>query len=144
MLNKTFIRSLQLFIVTCALILLLTSCASQKVTAPNSPQAQILNVTKALHDAVDLAVRTSVQLRDNGTISAADTRAVENWALSLLDLNDSMLKELGSTDTWTIQKQKLLLSLVGFKLPVVTANPILQVTLNSVLSIVQQLQGLTK
>lgn len=127
--------------------ILLSSCASRVPVAPgiplppNSPQTQVLNVTKTLHDAVDAAVRTVISLRDNKTISPADARNVENWSLSVLDLNDKMLNELGSNDSWQVQKQKLLLSLAGFKLPVVTSNQVLQSALNSVQAIIQQIQG---
>lgn len=127
------------------LSLLLVSCGNPATPSvpppPNSAQTQVLNVTKTLHDAVDAAVRTAISLRDNKVISAADTRTVENWALSVLDLNDKMLAELGSSDSWTVQKQKLVTFLVGFKLPVVTSNQTLQADLNAIQVIIQQIQG---
>lgn len=136
-----------MFLMLLASTTILQSCASRVPVAPgiplppNSPQTQVLNVTKTLHDAVDAAVRTAISLRDNKTISPADARNVENWSLSVLDLNDKMLNELGSNDSWQVQKQKLLLSLAGFKLPAVTSNQVLQSALNSVQAIIQQIQG---
>ena len=106
-----------------ALALLLTSCggsATAPVTPapPNSPQTQTLNVTKALADAINAAVKTAITLRDQGQISASDTRTVENWAKSATILDDQIATELGNTsDPWPTQKAKILLLLPGFQFP---------------------------
>lgn len=122
----------------------LTSCASGVPVvpvAPNSPQTEVLHINATFSEAIRLAVTTAISLRDQKTISVDDTKAVEKWSLEVLNMKDSIDTELGSGDTWIIQKQKILLSLAGFKSPAVTSNPILQATLSSVLLIVQQIQN---
>lgn len=107
---------------------------------PNSAQTQVLHINNTLSDALRAAVTTAITLRDAGSISGADTKSVEDWALLTLDVKDQINKELGSTDSWEVQKSKIVGYLVGFKLPQATSNPILQATLTSVQTIVQQIR----
>jgi len=124
----------------------LTSCGgSNPVTvgtpAPvNSPQTQVLNVTKTLADSINAAVKTAIALQGQGTISVADTQTVVTWAKASAILDDQIATELGSADAWTLQKKKIVASLAGFKLPQVTSNPTLQLALQQVLVLVQQIQ----
>jgi|SRR6185312_9198850 len=106
---------------------------------PNSPQTQALNITKTLADSINAAVKTAIAMRDQGKISPAVATQVENWAASAAILDDQIATELGSSDSWTIQKQKLLPSLAGFKLPQVTSDPTLQSALAQVQVLIQQL-----
>lgn len=123
----------------------LVSCGPKATTTtpapPNSPQTQVLSINNSLSDAIRLAVTTSISLRDQKVISPADTKAVQDWSLSVLDVKDQINKELASGDTWEIQKLKIVGFLVGFKLPISTSNPTLQAILSSVETIVLQLRG---
>lgn len=109
---------------------------------PNSPQTQVLNVTHALADAINGAVKAAIALQGQDMISVADTQTVVNWGKSAAMLDDQIATELGSADTWTIQKQKIVASLAGFKLPQVTSNPALQSALQQALLLINQLQSL--
>jgi hypothetical protein len=108
---------------------------------PNSAQTQTLNATKALADAINGAVKAAVNLNAQGIVSEGDTRTVVNWGKSATVLDDQIATELGSADTWTVQKQKIVASLSGFKLPVVTSNTALQAALQQALTLVQQIQS---
>lgn len=127
------------------LALILSSCGNPSSPTvpppPNSSQTQVLNINNSLSDALRLAITTSISLRDQGVIVASDTRSVQDWSLKVLDIKDKIDKELASSDTWEIQKKKILDSLVGFSLPVVTSNPTLQAILISVQTIVQQIRN---
>lgn len=134
-------------ILALALSFALVSCGGSNPTTvgtpapPNSPQTQVLNVTKTLADAINTAVKSTIILRDQGLVSQADAVTVESWAASAATVDDQIATELGSSDSWTIQKQKILLSLVGFKLPLVTSNPVLQSALQQALMLAQQIQS---
>lgn len=128
-----------------ALPVSLVSCGPRATpttpVAPNSPQTQVINITKTLADAINGAVKTALTLQDQGVISLADTQTVMMWSKFAAGVDDQIATELGSGDTWTVQKQKIVASLVGFKLPPVTSNQALQSALQSVLALIQQIQG---
>ncbi len=84
---------------------------------PNSAQTQTLNITKTLADAINAAVKTAISLRDQGQITAVDTRTVEDWAKAAAILDDQIATEIGSPDPWPTQKQKILLLLPGLQIP---------------------------
>ena len=133
----------------CALLacLLLASCggsATAPVTPapPNSPQTQALNVCKTITDSISAAVNTTIQLRNAGKVSQADTTIIENWAKSAYALDDSITAELTSADAWAIQKQKVLLMLPLFKIPgTSTADTTIQAALAAVTTTVALLKG---
>lgn len=109
---------------------------------PNSAQTQLLNVTKTLADAINASVRTAISLRNSNQISAADTLAVENWAKAAATLDDQIAAEIGSADPWAVQKQKILLLLPGFQLPITgTTNATLQASLVAVSQTVALIRG---
>ena len=84
---------------------------------PNSPQAAVLNITKTLADATNTAEKLSVALRNAGTLSAANNLIIRNWCGAVAKLDDAIATEIGSTDTWAVQKQRILLLLAGFAAP---------------------------
>ena len=84
---------------------------------PNSPQAAVLNITKTLADATNTAEKLSVALRNAGTLSAANNLIIRNWCGAVAKLDDAIATEIGSTDTWAVQKQKILLLVAGFAIP---------------------------
>jgi hypothetical protein len=109
---------------------------------PNSPQTQVANIDKTLADAVNAAVKTTIALRDQGKVSQANTVVIENWCKAVATADDAIATELGSTDTWAVQKQKILLMVVNQAVPLATANldPSLAAALNGVANLISQIQ----
>ncbi len=110
---------------------------------PNSPQTQALNLTKTLADSISAAVNTAIQLRNAGTVSAADTTAIENWAHSADLLDKQIVTELANAaDPWPVQKAKILVLLPGFQIPLRgTTATTLQAALAAVSSTVALLRA---
>jgi hypothetical protein len=131
----------------CLLVFLLVGCHSTNTSATtpapvNSPQTQVLNIDKTLADAINAAVKAAIILRDQGKLSQANTTLIENWAKAAAILDDQIATELGSADTWAVQKTKILAMLPGFKIPVVSGlDPTLQADLVGITAIVAQIQG---
>ena len=134
-------------IATLALALILVGCGASTPTTPavpvppNSPQTQVLNITKTLADSINAAVKTAISLRDSGKIDQATTLTIENWAKSAAVLDDTIATELGSADPWPLQKQKILVILPAFRIPGTSyVNTTLQAALTAVGTILSQLQ----
>lgn len=83
----------------------------------------------------------TVTLNSQGKVSDADTRTVINWSKSAVALDEQMANELGSGDTWPTQKQKIVVSLAGFKLPSGVFPQELQALFAQVQVLVQQIQS---
>jgi len=108
---------------------------------PNSPQTQVINISKTLADAISGAVNASIALRDQGKITPDTNLLIRNWAKSAITLNESIATELGSADTWSVQKAKIYLTLTGFKTPTVSGlDPTIQADFAAIMAIVQQIQ----
>jgi hypothetical protein len=135
----------QLFL---ALILVSTISCTSTVPAtvatpapPNSPQTQVLNIDKTLADAISTVVKTAITLRDSGKLSQANTTIIENWAKSAAAVDDAIATELGSSDLWPVQKQKIFLLLTTVKVPGSSTLDIsIQTALSAVSSLITQLQ----
>jgi len=125
--------------------LLLSSCGNPTVQTPappNSPQTQVLNIDKTLADSINAAVKTAISLRNQGQVSAADVNTIENWAKAAAILDDQIATELGSADPWTVQKQKILLLLPGFQIPITgTINQTLAASLAAVTTTVNLIRA---
>lgn len=85
--------------------------------APNSPQVQTHNINKTFADSINAAVKVCISLRDQGKLSPAITKQVEDWAVAASVVSDKIEMEVTSTDPWPVQKQKILVILTGFKIP---------------------------
>jgi len=122
--------------------IILTGCPQSTSTTPappNSPQTQALNLTRALSDAVNAAVRTGITLRDQGKFSQADNLTLQTWAKSAIALDDQIASALGTGESWTVQRGKVLALLVGFQPPSLGAN--IDASLQAALTLVNQLIG---
>lgn len=134
-------RLLLALALTCPFALVSCSHATTATPAPtNSPQAQVLNLDKTLADANNAAVKTAIALRNQGKMSPATTRAIEDVAVSIVGLHNAIADELTSGDSWTIQKQKIILLLAGFGLQKVTSDPALQSAFFQVLDLIGQIK----
>lgn len=122
-----------------------TGCGNPTATTPspvNSPQTQLVNIDKTLADTINGAVKATIALRNQGKMSAVNTTLVENWAKSAAILDDAIATELGSTDTWAVQKTKILAILPKFAIPTMSGiDPSIQADFAAIAAIVQQIQG---
>ncbi len=125
--------------------LTLTGCGNPPTAStpppPNSPQVQAHNVNKALADSINAAVKTSIAMRDQGKLSAATTRLIENWAVAASKVSDQIEMEITSTDSWAVQKQKILVLLTGIQIP--NPGPVetaIQTALTAVGTLLRQFQ----
>ena len=103
-----------------ALALLLSGCASKTTTAttPASPQLTIAQIDKTALDANGTMLTTIRQLRANGTMTAADVATIEQFDLAVvLPAIQGVATELGSADTWVVQKTKLITMLATVTAP---------------------------
>ena len=129
-----------------ALSLALVSCGgSNPVTVgtpapPNSAQTQVKNFVTTLKDANTAAVHVSVALRDQGKLDASTVDTIEDVALAIIALQNNLADELGSGDTWTLQKQKIASSITEFGLSRITSDPALQSAFAQVLSLIQEVK----
>ncbi len=115
---------------------------TQTLGQPNSPQTQVLNVTRLLSGAINAAVKTGIVLRDQGKFSQADNLILQNWAKSAVVLDDKIAVELASKDSWTAQRSTILALLLGFKIPAMSGvDPTLQASLALVMQLVSQIQS---
>jgi len=141
---KRFILALFL-VVAC---IELTACHQSAVSTPappNSPQTQVLNITKTLADAINAAVRTGITLRDQGTLSQEKNLMLQNWAKSAVMLDDRIATELASGEAWIIQRGKVLALLPGFQLPEIGGvDPQLRAEFALVAQLVGQIQSQVK
>lgn len=131
---------------TLAIALALVGCGTPTANTPppvqNSPQTQTLNIDKTLADAINGAVKASITLRNQGKMSAANVTLIENWAKSAVILDDQIAAELGSADTWAVQKTKILAMLPQFKVPTVSGlDPTIQADLAAITTIISQIQS---
>lgn len=122
-----------------------TSCGTATATTPvpvqNSPQTQVHNINKTFADSVNAAVKTAIAMRDQGKLSQAVTQQIEDWSVAASLVSDKVEMELTSSDTWAVQKQKILLALTGLQIP----NPgnvesTVQVALTTVGTVLVQFQ----
>ena len=84
--------------------------APQAAAATKSPPPPPVATTNT-------AEKLSVDLRNAGTLSAANNLIIRNWCGAVAKLDDAIATEIGSTDTWAVQKQKILLLVAGFAIP---------------------------
>jgi hypothetical protein len=131
------------FALILALAVGLVSCGNPALPTvppgPNSPQTQALHITQTLADAVNAATRATVTLNGQAKVSDIDTRTVLAWSKSTVSLDEQMASELGSADPWAVQRQKIVASLAGFRLPAGGFPPELQQLFAQTQVIVQQL-----
>lgn len=126
--------------------LLLCGCGTPTVVTPapvqNSPQTQSHNINKTFADSINAAVKTAIDMRNQGKLSPAITKQIEDWAVSASLVSDKVEMELASSDMWVVQKQKIIIILTGFQIP--NPGPIdstVQVGLAAVATVLTQLQA---
>lgn len=134
-------------ILALALSLALVSCGGSNPTIvgtpapPNSAQAQVKNFITTLKDSNAAAVHVAVALRDQGKLDAATVNTIEDVALAIISLQNNLADEIGSGDSWTLQKQKIASSITEFGLSRITSDPALQSAFAQVLSLIQQVKS---
>lgn len=130
--------------------LLLCGCGTPTASTPspvNSPQTQAINIDKTMADAINSAVKISISLRcatppAAGCIDPGTVILIENWAKSAASLDDQIAAELANSDTWDVQKQKILLLLPKLQIPIISGlNPTAQTALTVVTSLISQIQA---
>ncbi len=104
------------------LLLLLAACASNppaNTTTPAtpSPQVTVLQADKTLADAANAAVKTAISLRNQGVISNADARTIENYCAVAAKLSDGIATIMQSSTDWPTQRAQVLLLLQNPALP---------------------------
>lgn len=103
---------------------------------PNSAQVQLHNINKTFADSINASVHIAITLRDQGKLSPAITKQIEDWSVPSSIVSDKIETEIASADTWTVQKQKIVVLLTGFQLP--NTGPV-DATIQAALSAVQTL-----
>ena len=108
-----------------ALVLALSINGCQKnVTVPTPPQIQVANAVNVLAHGSNTVVDALTAARDNGTISQADLTTAFTVNRIFIATGQQIKAEMSSTDTWEVQKAKILkiivdsgVAAVALKLP---------------------------
>jgi hypothetical protein len=135
-------KTLLVLVITLGLV----GCGTPTATTPspvtNSPQTQAHNINKTLADSINALVKTSIAMRDQGKLSAGNTKQIEDWSVSATLVSDKVEMEIASSDSWPVQKQKIIVLLTGFQIP--NPNPTeatVQAALTAVKTVLTQLQA---
>ncbi len=129
-----------------AFVLALGLCACGTPTAstpapPNSSQTQVLNIDKTLADAINATVKLTITLRDQGKLSQANVTLIQSWAKTAVAVDDQIATELASSDTWTVQKAKILQMITTIKIPSISGlDPAAQNSLLAAQAIIEQIR----
>lgn len=128
-----------------AVYLVALACAGCNTSAniPPPPQVKIAQTIKLVADSDVAAVKIIISLRDAGKISQGTANIVENW-LALVANNDKAISAiLASTDTWQVQKTKILILLAATTAPQVatTIDPAGAVAIAQVVTLLAQIQA---
>jgi hypothetical protein len=90
-------------------VLALIGCASKNPAIPATPaNVQLASFSKTLADTLQTSSRGLIALRDNGSISQAETVTVQNYILLAANTGKAMDAELVSADDWPTQKAKII------------------------------------
>lgn len=124
----------------------LVGCGTPTATTPssitNSPQTQAHNINKTLADSINTVVKTVITMRDQGKLAPATAKLIEDWSVSASIVSDKVEMEITSTDSWPVQKQKIVALLLGIQIP--NPGPIettVQAALTAVKTVLTQLQA---
>ena len=136
-------RTLALLVITIGLV----GCGTPTATTPapvaaNSPQTQAHNINKTLADSINTVEKTAIAMRNQGKLAPTTTKQIEDWAVSASLISDKVEMEITSTDTWPVQKQKILALLITVHIP--NPGPIettVQAALMAVGTVLNQLQS---
>lgn len=130
-----------------AAALLLTGCASTSTpttpAAPTPPQITVASSVNALAQAVDGAVNATIAARNAGKVSAADAAAIESFCGVIATTGKAVDLELRSTDTWAVQKVKILTTVTGAGLGTLKAHisPTAQLLVASLVALANQISS---
>jgi hypothetical protein len=133
-------------------ILLEAGCASQS-TNPNVPpaittQANIQNVNKLLADTINSANKEVIALRDQGKVTEADTRVIQNYCVIAATfseaINTIINSALSNGDAMTVERNKIIALIQQTALPVISNNvsPTAAAVAATVSAVFTQLKGL--
>ena len=94
-------------------VLLIAFVACQKNAASSSPPStpsnvQMATLSKTLADACATASSTVISLRNNGKITEAETRTVQNYIVLAVNTDKAMNSELVSADDWPTQRSRII------------------------------------
>ena len=122
---KTFQRSLAPLV----LCLILASCAGTTTSTtgttppvPTPPQITVANGVATLASGSDAAAHACATGYSNGTISQADFNACKSVITALATAGKQIDAEQNSTDTWTVQKSKIVTILTNTGLAQITSR----------------------
>jgi len=109
---------------------------------PNSAQTQAHNVNKTLADSINTVVKTSIAMRDQGKLTPATAKQIEDWAVSASLVSDKVEMEIASGDSWAVAKPKILALLLTIQIP--NPGPVestVQIALTAVATVLNQLKA---
>ena len=114
------------------------------MSTPATPaNVQMAQLSKTLADAEATATKSLIALRDAGKVTQAETRTVENYILAAATTGKSMDAELVSTDSWDIQKTRIIQmwTAAGLGQAKASLSPTAGLVLDSILSAVNQIMA---
>ena len=128
-----------------AVLLAFAGCAAKNTTtsvpaAPTPAQIITAKAVDGLAQAVDGAVTAAIAARDAGKVSQVDLNAIENLSVAIAMAGKQVDAELRSSDTWEVQKVKIMGIVAGAGLGELKAHisPAAQLLVSSLVVVVNQ------
>lgn len=90
------------------LLLLVVGCQKNPTTTPTPPPIQVANSVNALAQSLNAATSGFIAARDAGELSQTDLTAAFNVITPIANAGKLINAELRSSDTWEVQKVKIL------------------------------------